>query len=121
MVESHGATDGVVLLRVTGEIDMETVADLSSALQDAVADGDVTGIVVDFAGVTFCDSSGIRALDQAYVAASRRGIGFRVVDLRPPVRRIFEIVGVLEALTAPSTGPNGADHRNGSTAQEERP
>ena len=106
IVESHKGTDGVVQLAVTGEIDMVTVGDLRAVFPGALTDDDVTGVVVDFAGVTFCDSSGIRALDEAYATAAQHGVWFRLVNLRPSVRRVFELVGVLEALTRPAPGPD---------------
>lgn len=109
IVESRKDADGVVRLAVTGEIDMVTVGDLSAVFPAVLADRGVTGVEVDFAEVTFCDSAGIRTLDEAYGMATQRGVWFRLINLRPSVRRVFEIVGVLEALTrpAPRSGPNG--------------
>jgi anti-anti-sigma factor len=104
-VESRSAGEGVVQVRVSGEIDMVTVGSLGDALQVVVTDSDVARIVVDFTGVSFCDSSGIRVLDAAYAVASRRGIAFELVNLQPSVRHVFEIVGVLDALTKPAAGP----------------
>jgi anti-anti-sigma factor len=95
-----------VRVLVAGEIDMATADDLQRAMITAVEDGSVTEVVVDFADVTFCDSSGIAALDRAYAAAARRGVVFRLVDIQDPVRRVLEITGMLEALTEP--GPSEA-------------
>lgn len=99
-------------LAVAGEIDMMTVGDLSAVFPSVLADRDVTGVVVDFAEVTFCDSSGIRALDEAYAVAARRGVRFRLVNLRPSVSRVFEIVGVLKALTEPPAPGPGPDQES---------
>lgn len=112
IVESRKGTDGVVHLAVAGEIDMMTVGDLSAIFPSALAGGDVTGVVVDFAEVTFCDSSGIRALDEAYAVATQRGVPFRLVNLQPSVSRVFEIVGVLEALTGPPAPGSGPDQES---------
>jgi anti-sigma B factor antagonist len=92
---------GVIDVRVTGEIDMATVGTLDSALHDAVRTAGTTRVVVDFAGVTFCDSSGIAALDRSFGAARARGGALRVVNLGPGIQRILEITGLLDALTAP--------------------
>lgn len=109
IVESRKDADGVVRLAVAGEIDMVSVGDLRAVFPGVLADRGVTGIEVDFAEVSFCDSAGIRTLDEAYAMAAQRGVWFRLVNLRPSVRRVFEIVGVLEALTrpAPRPGPDG--------------
>jgi anti-anti-sigma factor len=98
---TQAVAGGTVRVFVAGEIDMATADDLQRAMITAVEDGSVTEVVVDFADVTFCDSSGIAALDRAYAEAARRGVGFRLEDVQDPVRRVLEITGMLEALTEP--------------------
>jgi len=78
-------------LAVDGEIDMVTVGDLDAAMLAAAARDDVKQIVVDLAGVTFCDSSGLAAFDRAYAAAAGRDIAFGLINAQPPVRRALEI------------------------------
>jgi anti-anti-sigma factor len=90
----------VIQLSVTGEIDLATVRELTEPMTTAVQRDDVTGLLVDFGGVTFCDSTGIAALDHACAAAARRAIPFRLVNVQPGVRRVLELVGLLDALTA---------------------
>ena len=57
-------------------------------------------LTVDLGGVSFVDSTGIRALIHGHAAASDLGVPLRVANLRHPVTRVLEITGVLEALTA---------------------
>jgi anti-sigma B factor antagonist len=59
------------VLRVEGEIDMATADQLRTALSKALSDD--AAVVVDMAGVTFIDASGIRVLLET--AASRDGLG----------------------------------------------
>ncbi len=92
----------VIQLSVTGEIDLATAGDLAGPMTSALQRADVTGLIVDFGGVTFCDSTGIAALDHACAAAARRAIPFRLVNVQPGVRRMLELVGLFEALTARS-------------------
>jgi anti-anti-sigma factor len=99
-VEVGVLTGRVIQLTVTGEIDLATVGELAGAMDTAVQRDDVTGLIVNFAGVTFCDSTGIAALDHACAAAARRAIPFRLVNVQPGVRRMLELVGLFEALTA---------------------
>jgi anti-sigma B factor antagonist len=90
---------GVLNVGVTGELDMQTAGQLRAALQDALADDDVTTVLIDLADVSFCDSSGINVLDEQYgvaLAASKR---MRITAMHPAVQRVLEIVGLLDALT----------------------
>ena len=74
--------------RLEGELDMATADDLSQLLRDASTKGDP--IVLDFSGVSFMDSSGLRALLEG--AGLPNGSG-SVVILNPPdqVRRVLDI------------------------------
>jgi anti-sigma B factor antagonist len=74
--------------RLEGELDMATADDLSQILREASTKGDP--IVLDFAGVSFMDSSGLRALLEAAGLCSGKGV---VVVLNPStqVRRVLDI------------------------------
>nr|WP_296076471.1 STAS domain-containing protein [uncultured Actinoplanes sp.] len=101
MIEvSSGVLPGaIVRLSVIGELDRDTVQRLEAAVADAVEREDVNGLLVDFAGVTFCDSSGIAALDRAYALATQRSLPFRLSNIQPSVERVLDIVGLLDILT----------------------
>ncbi|MEV6492673.1 STAS domain-containing protein [Actinoplanes sp. NPDC051633] len=92
---------GTVYVFVAGEIDMATADELQHALITAVGGRSATEVLVDYAGVTFCDSSGIAALDRAYAVAAERGVVFRLVGVQHSVRLVLEITGMLQALTQP--------------------
>ena len=74
--------------RLEGELDMATADDLSQVLREASTNGDP--IVLDFSGVSFMDSSGLRALLER--AGQPNGSG-PVVILNPSdqVRRVLDI------------------------------
>ena len=55
--------------------------------------------VVDFDQVSFCDSSGIAVLDRAYGEARNACLTLRLLNPQPAVRRVLELVGILETLT----------------------
>jgi anti-anti-sigma factor len=74
--------------RLEGELDMSTVEDLSKVLdEDGTAEGP---LILDFSGVSFMDSSGLRVLLEA---ARNRSGGGRLVILHPAsqVQRVLEI------------------------------
>ncbi|HEX9375740.1 MAG TPA: STAS domain-containing protein [Actinomycetota bacterium] len=79
---------------LVGEIDAAT----SPLLREAVVPPLATGWVdldLDMAGVTFVDSQGLRVLIE--VARSARG-RLTLRGVRPPVRRLFDLTGVVSAL-----------------------
>jgi anti-anti-sigma factor len=74
--------------RLEGELDMATAGGLTELL--LTASGGDAPLVLDFSGVSFMDSSGLRALLEG--AANPNGSGPVVVqDPSPQVRRVFEI------------------------------
>jgi anti-sigma B factor antagonist len=76
--------------RLEGELDMATADDLSQLLREASTEHEGDHIVLDFSGVSFMDSSGLRALLEA--AGLLNGNGSMVI-LNPPaqVRRVLDI------------------------------
>jgi anti-anti-sigma factor len=91
--------DGGLTLDVSGEVDMDSYGRLEAAIQDALAEPDVTTLLVDLDRVTFLDSSGIRTLLNGHTGAGERGVAFRVVNPTDIVRRVLDITGVLDMLT----------------------
>src|SRR5437016_2065909 len=88
---------GSVLVRVHGELDLDTVGRLWTRLapllvQDAV-------VVLDTAHMPFMDSSGLRLLLQAAHRAAEVGAVFRVAGLRRSLRHIVELACVGGQLT----------------------
>ena len=74
--------------RLAGELDMATADDLSQLLRNPT-EGDGS-LQLDFSGVSFMDSSGLRALLEA--ATRRNGSGPVVVmNPSPQVRRVLDI------------------------------
>jgi len=85
-------------LEVTGELDLATAPPLLDRVRAATAD-QPAAIVLDLAGVFFCDSSGINALIDAQSYAAARGIPLRVVNAQRVTRRALEVTGVLPLLS----------------------
>jgi anti-anti-sigma factor len=80
------------VLQVEGEIDMSTAEDLRSALEKAFAANPT--VVVDMAGVTFCDAAGLRVVLEA--AASLNGAGPLTLLNAARVKRLLDIVGLTD-------------------------
>jgi ABC-type transporter Mla MlaB component len=60
---------------------------------------------VDLAGVAFCDCSGLSALVTVRNAAAEAGGQVTVSSPQPIVRRILDLTGLLDTLTAPIDRP----------------
>jgi len=79
-----------VTVVVTGDVDTTTVGDLHTAFDDLVGQG-FQNYVIDLAGVTFMDSSGLAALARLYKRI-RIGHGdVRLCSLPGDLRRIIEL------------------------------
>jgi anti-sigma B factor antagonist len=84
--------EGVTVLEVSGEVDLETADQLREAAINALSPYAGT-LRIDLAGVTFMDSSGLAALIQI---RKRAGAAHQVViqNPRPNVQRILAITGL---------------------------
>jgi anti-sigma B factor antagonist len=83
--------EGVVVIRVEGELDMAT----SGTFEDALDVSDAGGaLVVDLVECTFIDSSAVRLLVAAARAAEASNGKVSLVTRDPGVRRVLEIAAV---------------------------
>ena len=95
--------DTTARLALTGELDMATTDRLADAVADA-ARPPTASVVLDLAGLTFCDATGVHALVNARRLAQRRGVQFDVVNPQGLVLKVLQVCGVLETL-APMRAP----------------
>ncbi len=92
--------DGAI--RVAGDLDAYTVGDLEHELQRLDADHDVW---LDLSGVTFMDSSGIRAFVRLDNALRPGGHQVVVVDPSISVLRLFELTGLVDRFRIVGSAP----------------
>ena len=74
--------------RLEGELDMATAAGLTELL--LAASGGDTPLVLDFSGVSFMDSSGLRALLEG-AGPPNGSVPVVIKDPSPQVRRVLDI------------------------------
>jgi anti-anti-sigma factor len=82
---------------VEGEVDMATAPTLVECFDRVMADP-VDLVIVDLAGVTFLDSSGIASLVRAQRQFQGAGRDFCVRNPTPMVQRVLRITGVDDLL-----------------------
>ena len=78
----------IVVLRVAGEVDLETFAVLDAAL-DEVLDRRPDHLIVDLTGLVLCSSRGLAAIAQTARAAAANGIRYSMSGASPPVARLW--------------------------------
>lgn len=86
--------DATLRVRVSGELDLMSEAELTAYLLRAVADPSATSVVVDVSGVEFIDSCGLRALLTGREAADRADRELLLATTAGPVTRLLDIAGV---------------------------
>jgi anti-anti-sigma factor len=89
--------DGNRTLVLSGELDMASAGLLDCPLLQISADG-TTSFTLDLSGLTFIDSSGIRAVLAAMGLCAARDCEFRVVPGPAQVQRVFEVSGLSDHL-----------------------
>src|SRR6266496_650030 len=81
------------IFALTGEIDIETAEGVTSFAREALANTEVTDVVIDASEVTFIDSIGVGALLDIRDAARARGAGVRIGGASPNVAKVLTILG----------------------------
>ncbi|MDX6554728.1 MAG: hypothetical protein QOD86_923 [Miltoncostaeaceae bacterium] len=92
--------DRVAIVIAQGELDVSSATRLPEAVADlGPAGGGGEAVVIDMAGVGFMDSSGLRALLDCERACREAGRPFALARPTDSVRRVLELVDLLETLT----------------------
>jgi anti-anti-sigma factor len=89
----HGAIrqrDGAAVLDLSGDIDGDAEQPLRDAYHEAVARSPAT-VVLNFAEVTYINSTGIALIVGLLARARATGLDVRAYGLTPHYREIFEI------------------------------
>jgi anti-anti-sigma factor len=83
--------DGRADVRLRGELDVSTVADVRGAVDPLLADATVHDVVLDLRELTFMDSSGVRLLLAIELETRGDGHALALVAGPPEVHRVLEI------------------------------
>jgi anti-anti-sigma factor len=85
-------TPDVVVLTLTGELDLATAKTFKSEITERQAGGRL--LVLNLAGVEFCDSTGLGALAGLHRRAVTIGGDLRLAGLQPGVEHVLKLTGV---------------------------
>ena len=95
--------DGIVVVTPAGEMDAVTSPALARELDGILSSEPPRGVVVDLAGVGFCDSRCIGVLVAAYRQARDLGSGLVVAEPQRQVMRLFMIAGIDQVIPIAET------------------
>jgi anti-sigma B factor antagonist len=104
-VQDHVQGDRHNLI-LTGELDIAYGAQLEEMVKHLCA-ADVKGIALDLSGLTFIDSTGIRAIVSAQRLCQENGHEFALIPGSAAVQRTFEATGLIGALPFRETQQGG--------------
>jgi anti-anti-sigma factor len=107
------------VIALHGEVDYITALELRGTISAVLGAGDVDMIIVNMAGVTFLDSTGVGTIVVAARICADMRVGFRVTEANPFIVKLFTVVGVAEMLgvpVEPEVSPQVAKPRARSSA-----
>lgn len=85
------------LVTANGEIDAATADQVADAVAGALEDG-YKHVLLDFAHVTFIDSTGLGVLVKSHRAAEASDARFAVVHPTPQTRKLIRVLGLDQLL-----------------------
>lgn len=95
MTITKNAEETKLTLAIEGRIDTTTAPQFEAEI-DAIAD--VTELVLDFAGVEYISSAGLRVVLKAQKLMNQNG-KMKLVNVNDDVMDVFDITGFLDILT----------------------
>lgn len=88
---------GVLVVALEGDVDMSSSPDARKVLLDCVGRG--RPVVVDMAGVSYIDSSGVASLVESLQNARKSGSAFVLAAVSEPARRVLELARLDQVFT----------------------
>ena len=89
-LRSDGPRDGILRLAIDGRLDSDGTGQIWRAATDSVTAARADSVVLDAAGVDYCDGSGIALLAHLRALQARSGSDLTIEGLRPEFQRLLE-------------------------------
>ncbi len=103
--------DGV-RLALAGELDLAGAPQLERSLQELERQRP-RRVVIDLAGLSFIDSTGLRVLLQAQARLGEQGSELLLRPGEPAVQRVFDVTGAIRVLRFEAVGSDGSERPSG--------
>ena len=88
--------NGKALFALAGRLDTTTSPDLEKELKESL--GGVSELVLDFAGLEYISSAGLRVLLSAQKIMNKQG-SMKIANVNETIMEIFEVTGFSDILT----------------------
>jgi anti-sigma B factor antagonist len=100
------------VIRPSGRIDVDSSPDLRDRLRTLLSEKALPQtIIVDLAGVSYIETSGVATLIEALRIARHHQTNFRLQGLSGAALRLFEVTGVLALFEASDSGQSGSGEK----------
>ena len=83
-------------IALTGRVDTTTAPELENAIKENIAD--ITNLVMDFAGLEYLSSAGLRVILSAQKTMNKQG-EMVIRNVNETINEVFEITGFIDILT----------------------
>ena len=87
--------NGKAVFALTGRLDTTTAPDLEKELKESL--GGASELVLDFAGLDYISSAGLRVLLSAQKIMNKRG-SMKIANVNETIMEIFEVTGFSDIL-----------------------
>ena len=100
------------VVRVTGRVDVDSSPDLRDRLRTLLSEDALPQtIIIDLAGVSYIETSGVATLIEALRIARHHQTNFRLQGLSGAVLRLFQVPWVLALFEASSSGQSDSGQK----------
>ncbi|MBP2649786.1 MAG: anti-sigma-factor antagonist [Firmicutes bacterium] len=89
---------GILVVRVEGEMDMHLAEQFRNTVDAALETSGVKHMILSLKGVTFIDSSGVGVILGRYKKITALGGNLMIVNAKPQVARVLEVSGMLRIM-----------------------
>jgi stage II sporulation protein AA (anti-sigma F factor antagonist) len=90
--------DDCLIVQVTGELDMHTAPVFKEKVTKTMDKQNLDNLILDFKMISFIDSSGLGAILGRYRSLKKKGGQIALVHLKPQIRKIFSLAGLLKIM-----------------------
>lgn len=111
---------GGAVVTLAGELDVATAPAVEATCLDTFGAYPYPQVVVDVAGLFFCDCAGLNALLHVHRAAIARGGWVRLCRAAPGLQKVLAITGLASALRCYSTVADACADVAQSTSDQRR-
>ena len=88
-----------LLVELEGELDLETSPTFRAVVEERLNQYDtIKHLILDLKKVNFIDSSGLGVILGRFKRLSQQGGKLSAINVSPPIRRIFELSGLLRIM-----------------------